>query len=117
MTNRPKQKGTAAETAVVQYLQNCGFENAERRALSGKHDKGDIANMPVVIEVKNQKELKLAQWIKEALAEAENASLDVGVVWHKRVGKASPRDWYVTMNGNAFVELLMAYAEERNRTT
>lgn len=113
--NRSKRKGTSAETAVVEYMRKCGWENVERRALQGKADKGDIAGTPVVIEVKNCAEMQLSQWLKEAAVEADNAGLDVGVVWHKKRGTTNPGEWYVTMSGNSFIELLSAYAEERNR--
>ena len=46
MTNRPKAIGTAAETAVVRYLAAHGFPNAERRALHGATDLGDITGTP-----------------------------------------------------------------------
>ncbi len=41
--SKSKQKGTAAETAVVKYLKANGFPKAERRALQGNLDKGDIS--------------------------------------------------------------------------
>jgi len=66
--SKSKQKGTAAETAVVRYLRSLNFQhagpafpNAERRALSGGKDMGDIAGIPdTVIEVKAAETLKLA---------------------------------------------------------
>jgi hypothetical protein len=53
--SKSKQKGTMAETAVVQYLKQF-WPNVERRALQGSKDTGDIAGIPnVVIEIKNHK--------------------------------------------------------------
>ena len=43
MVNKPKILGTQWETDVVRYLQAHGAPLAERRALSGPVDKGDIA--------------------------------------------------------------------------
>lgn len=92
---------------MVEYLKYCGRPYVERRTLNGQHDRGDIAGIPgVVIEVKAEKSLKLAEWIKEAEAERENDDANVGVVWHKRVGKADPGQWYVTMTGDQFASLL-----------
>ena len=105
--SRQKQKGTAAETAVVRYMKQFGW-NVERRALTGSADMGDITGIPVVIEVKNHKIMKLAEWVDEAIVEAKNAMVAVGVVWHKRKGKGSPGDWYVTMTGHSFLTLLDA---------
>jgi hypothetical protein len=102
-----RAKGTAAETAVVRFLQANGYPNAERRALAGSQDRGDIAGIPgVVIEVKAAARLELAAWVDEALTEAINAGASMAVVWHKRRGKGSPGDWYVTMDGLDFVNLL-----------
>lgn len=104
---RSKQKGTSAETAVVRYLQANGFPHVERRALAGVNDKGDIAGVPgVVIEVKNCSRMDLSGWVREAETERDNAHAAVGVVWHKRRGKADPAHWFVTLTGSQFVELL-----------
>jgi hypothetical protein len=102
-----KQKGTAWESAIVAYLNGAGFP-VERRTQAGAHDKGDVAGLPLVIEAKNCRATELAAWVDEAVAEARNARVPVGVVWHHRRGKASPADGFVTMSGAAFVELLRA---------
>jgi hypothetical protein len=105
--SRSKRVGTAAETLVVDFLRLAGFRYAERRALKGQADCGDVTGLPgVVIEVKACKEMKLAEWMDETEAERENAGADIAVCWHKRRGKGSPRDWYVTMTGAQFLDLL-----------
>lgn len=102
---RPKDIGTRAESAVVAYLQAQGFP-AERRALAGVNDRGDVAGIDgIVIEIKDCARMELAEWVKEANREALPI-LVPGVVWHKRRGKGSPADWYVTMDGATFVALL-----------
>lgn len=102
-----KRKGTAAETAIVNYLRTMGFTQAERRALNGNADRGDIAGIPgVVIEAKNCARQELAAWLDEAEVEAENDRAHLGVVWHKRRGRGNPGSWFVTMNGTEFVWLL-----------
>jgi hypothetical protein len=102
-----KKKGTAAETAVVQYLRAVGFIQTERRTLGGTQDRGDIAGLPgVVIEVKNCARQELPAWVAEAELERDNDNASLGVVWHKRRGKANPADWFVTMSGAQFAALL-----------
>lgn len=105
--SKQRAKGTAAETAVVNYLNAAGF-NAIRNPLHGANDKGDIHldGIPVVIEVKNCVKIELSEWLKEAEAEKLNAKARSGVVWHKRKGKSSPGDWYVTMDGATFLDYL-----------
>lgn len=105
--SRSKAKGTAAETAVVRFLQAAGFVQAERRTLGGAHDRGDIAGVPgVVIEVKNCARQELSAWVAEAELERDNDNATLGVVWSKRRGKSSPADWFVTMSGRQFAALL-----------
>lgn len=95
------------ETAVVRYLHECGFPTVERRALCGSTDRGDIAGLPgIVIEVKNHAHMQLGSWVEEAAVERLNDDARIGLVWHKRVGKGSPGDCYVTMTGRDLVELL-----------
>lgn len=102
-----KRKGTSAETAVVNFLRTAGFVQAERRTLNGAKDRGDIAGLPgVVIEVKNCARQELASWVHEAELERNNDGASLGVVWHKRRGKGHPGDWFVTMSGHQFADLL-----------
>jgi Holliday junction resolvase len=105
--NKAKVKGTAAESAVVGYLHANGFPFAERRALAGAGDKGDIAGIPgVVIEVKNCAEQKLAAWLDETEVEKRTAAATIGVAWFKRRGKSDPGQWFVLMTGQQFVEMI-----------
>jgi hypothetical protein len=107
VTNRPKIKGTAAESAVVRYLQANGFPTAERRTLSGSKDRGDIGGIVgVVIEVKDVVKTALGPWLREATVEAVNAHAPIGVVWHKRRGTTNPGEWFVTMDGETFIKLI-----------
>lgn len=109
MVNRPKIKGTAAETAVVNFLRRAGWPASERRALQGALDKGDIAGIPAVcIEVKDCKTLTFGPWLKEALVERDNAGAEVGMVWAKRRGHTDPKDWFVVMDGDTAARLLKA---------
>ena len=90
---RPRDIGTQAETAVVHYLQTHGWPHAERRALRGTQDAGDITGTPGVCwEVKAGKAAETAgdrtieRWLRETQHEAENARAEWGVLVVKRVG-------------------------------
>lgn len=112
--SRSKQKGTRAENAVVDALHSVGFVLAERRALRGTNDRGDIAGVPGwVFEVKGHDDYagKLAGWLAEAEQERINDRAQWAVVWHRRKGKSDARDWYVTMSGDQFVRLLKEFEE------
>ncbi|TDD45414.1 hypothetical protein E1286_24155 [Nonomuraea terrae] len=109
--SRNKDKGSAAERAIVDYLRRVGFIHAERRLAGATKDRGDIAGIPgVVIEVKNQATLKLAEWLEEAHLERHNDNAQIAAVWHKRRMKGSPAEWYVTMDGTTFAYLLLHFA-------
>jgi hypothetical protein len=105
---RPKDIGTAAETAVVRYLRTAGFPHAERRALAGTHDLGDIVGTPGVCwEVKGGKAAKtasdgqVAAWLGETERERRNAGADVGVLVMARsgIGPANAGRWWAVLDG------------------
>jgi hypothetical protein len=96
--SKSKQKGTSAETAVVNWLKEQGRKHVERRALHGTLDRGDIAGIPcVVIEVKNHARMELSQWLKELEVEIANDKAESGVVIHKKKGTTDVGEWYATM--------------------
>lgn len=105
--SKAKQKGTAAETAVVKYLKENGFPHAERRALHGTLDKGDITGCgPVVFEIKNHAKLDLAGWLKELEVEMINANVDTGAVIAKKRGTTNCGEWYAVLPTRVFIGLL-----------
>ena len=111
MANPSKAKGTSAEVAVRDYLRASGWTNAERLPTEGAKDRGDITGIDpaLVIEVKACKAMDLGGWMREVDAEVINARADLGVIWHKRRGTTNPADWFVTMTGDDFVQLLRHY--------
>ena len=107
MSNPSKQRGTAAETAVVNYLHANGFPHVERRALAGVNDRGDISGIPgVVLEVKNCKRIELAGWADELDAEMRNAGAYLGAVIAKRKGTTDVGRWYAILPVSVLVDLL-----------
>lgn len=82
--NASKQKGTAFESAVRNYLRwaLCD-QKIDRAALHGTDDIGDIigvfhGNTPVVIECKSRKRPQAYEALSEAVQEAENLGKIVG---------------------------------------
>ena len=104
--NPSKTKGTAFESAVVAHLKSSGFPYAERRALAGSADKGDIAGVPgVMLEAKNCKQLSLSAWMDEVRVQKKNAGAQVGVAVVKRRNHQTGRA-YVVMEFDDFLELI-----------
>lgn len=88
---KSKAKGTTAEREVVKYLRNW-WPAAERRALSGNKDKGDVAGIPgVVVEVKAAGVQRLAEWQRETLVEMGNAGAQRCALFVKRAHKPIPQ--------------------------
>ena len=106
MGNAAKAKGSNAERDVVKYLKDW-FPYVDRRLAGATLDKGDISGIPgVTIEIKNHARIDLAGWTEELLTEMTNDKAWTGVVWHKRKGRGNPADWYCTMPGHVWVDLL-----------
>lgn len=96
---------------VVDYLKRNGFPYAERRALAGSRDRGDIAGViGAVIEIKNHSRLDLGGWIGELEDEMDNDGARVGAVIHKRRGTQDVGEWYATLPVSVLVELLREWA-------
>ena len=112
------KKGPLFEAQLVEYLKASGLPATERRIMGGIRDRGDMAGIPdVCIEAKNSPDYlhKLAGWLDEANQEAVNAKATIGLLWHKRKGKGSPGDCYVTMSGRTAVLLILAWLREQGK--
>ena len=115
--SRQKQKGTAFESAIVEYLQNqlCD-DTIERRALNGTCDRGDISGVTfgghrMTLECKNENRMRLADYVREAEKEATNDAAHYYAVIHKKrgVGISTPQtvgQQYVTMPLRLFTQIL-----------
>lgn len=109
MANYRKTKGTAYETAVVEWLQDHGFPYAHRIAGGGSKDVGDIniGEPGLVIECKNHKEIALARFVDELEQEVlHDPHADEGVLIIKRMGKPTGES-YVVFPLKWFNELLV----------
>ena len=109
LMSKNKAKGTSAETAVVNYLIARGYIHAERRALAGVNDKGDVAGLPgVCIEVKAHKTYSIPAWLKELAVEKVNSKAQVGILVVKPVGVGSTNTgaWWAIMPLEQAVDLL-----------
>jgi predicted lipoprotein len=106
MANPSKRKGTTWESAVVAYLQDHGQPYAERRALTGNADKGDITGIPgVMIECKAEKTVTLGAYADEVKVETANAHASIGVAVVKRRNRG-PDAAYVVMTLEQFVGMI-----------
>jgi len=119
--SKQRDRGTKAETAVVNFLRTFGFgQHADRSPLRGVADTGDVDGLPgLVIEVKDQQRLNVPEWFRELEREVENATPagttpPIGVLWAKRKGFSSPSKWYAVMSGDDLALLLAWWFDDRN---
>ena len=78
--SKARAKGTTFESALVTYLREHGHPFAERRAMAGTLDKGDLTGLGprYVIEAKAAKRIELGPWLTETEIEVSNAKADYG---------------------------------------
>ena len=115
--SKAKQKGTSAETALVNYLKTSGFSDARRIALAGSQDKGDVETRGLIWEVKNQKSYKIPAWLDETGEEKANAKADFGILAIKLVGigLGKTENWWAVLPIGELVRLLhlAGYGKEK----
>lgn len=105
--SKSRAAGTRWETAVVTYLRDNGFPHAERRALRGSRDAGDLTGIAPgwVLEAKAEKKMGLAGYMTEAEKSATNCGATSFAAIVKRRQK-NPADAYVVMPLKVFAALL-----------
>jgi hypothetical protein len=115
-SRRPRDIGTAAESAVVRYVRTAGFPLAERRALRGALDAGDLTGTPGVCwSVKAGQMAKAASdglvqlWVNELMGQVANAGADVGVlvVQRRGIGEANAGRWWGIMPPQHYLRLVL----------
>ena len=103
VTSAAKNKGSAYERTIVNYLRGCGFR-ADRTRAGWSDDRGDIQQF--VFECKNHKRIDLAGWVNELDTEISNAGSTVGAVIHKKRGTTDGAEQYATLPLRVLVQLL-----------
>lgn len=115
--SKAKRIGTAAETAVVKYMVECGYVDTKRVVLHGNRDEGDIhigcnseGTPSIIIEVKSRKNectyKEIDGFMKELEEECKNTWGDIIVdndrvpfykayLIVKRPGKGKVEDWWL----------------------
>ena len=115
VVSRPRDIGTKAETAVVRAAQTRGFPHAERRALRGRADVGDVLLCPgVIVEVKGgdmarkASDALVAKWLVETERERVNAGAEHAflVVQRAGVGPRNAHQWHAYWTADAWARLL-----------
>jgi Holliday junction resolvase len=108
MTTPAKRKGSQWERDTVKWLIANGFPCAERAYGAGRHDDvGDIDGINgVVIECKNEKAIRIPQYLRELEDEITHADAETGVVLVKKRGTSNVSEAYAIMTADLWINLL-----------
>lgn len=91
-----------AESAVVAFLRDNGFLQAERRALKGSLDQGDVTGTPGLCwEVKYADGgIRMGAWVAQTEVERVNSGSDYGilVIKPRGLGARSTGNWFAVMS-------------------
>lgn len=116
---RPRDIGTRAETAVVKVLRAHGFPQAERRALRGTADAGDITGTPGLCwEVKGgdaarrASDAQIIAWCAETEIERLHAGADYGILVVQRagIGPANAHRWWAVIPAADLARIMLGNA-------
>lgn len=114
--SKESRKGATFEKQVADYLRDRTGLDVDRRIKHGAKDTGDISGVflggrRVVIECKNQQQMKLAAWTDEAKREAANDNAPYWFVIHKRKGKGVENmgETYVTTTLEQLAEMMLYF--------
>jgi hypothetical protein len=111
MSNPQKNKGSAYERSIVNYLRESGF-TVDRTRAGWSDDRGDIHGIasptgrPFTFECKNHRRDNLPGWIKELYVEVHNAGGYAGAVIHKKSGTTDGGEQFATLPLSMLVLLL-----------
>ena len=111
MSNPQKNKGSAYERSIVNYLRECDF-TVDRTRAGWTDDRGDIHGIQsstgraFTFECKNHRKDNLPGWIRELHIEVANAGGEIGAVIHKKVGTTDGGEQFATLPLSMLVLLL-----------
>ena len=115
-----QNKGKRAEKEVCRRIERMGLGEARREAGSGNGSKkGDVfANLPFLLEVKNQKTIHLQEWIKQSKEQARIGNSDPNkwgliIVSPDGVQDAERMEMTITVELDEFLELLKRNQEPK----
>jgi hypothetical protein len=109
------QKGYRAERAVELWLYAHGYATVpSARPYPRPSDFGDHQGLPLVLSTKDRRQLTLSEYVDELERFVAHSPFDTGAVIHKRPGKGSPGQWYVTTSGRLWIPMLAAYVREHD---
>jgi hypothetical protein len=114
VTNKPKAKGTKAESDVVHWAKKHNFYKATRIALTGSKDTGDVFIWDGIMaqvkdgytDRKEPTDFQIGQWLEALDKQRRNGNWEIALLVHKRFGNADPDNWRWYVDGQTFMTLM-----------
>lgn len=105
MSATERRKGARAEVDVVNWLRQNGYPDARRYLAGDGRQPGDIDAIPgLCIEVKNRREHRIGEWLRQAVD--EGGPLRTPVVIVKPRGVTDVGDWWAITYVGDLLELI-----------
>lgn len=106
-----KAAGARFEREIADWLAKVLDDRIDRRVKTGALDKGDLGGIRVhgqrvVAELKNRRDWRPGEWLREAEKERQNDNALAGVVVAKRHGVADPGQQIVLMTLDDLVAIV-----------
>ena len=109
MGKSQQRKGADGERELVKVLREYGFD-AERGGSLSFGEVPDITGLPGVhIECKRCEQLRLPEWMQQAIRDSERFRDGIPAVFHRR----NRQPWLVTVRLEDFIDLYRAGYTER----
>lgn len=105
--NKSGEIGTKTAEALARWLQANGWPSAERRALHGSEDLGDLIGCPALVwqskgghAAEEASDAQLAEWLTATEQQRVRAKADYGILVCKRRGYGMGRagQWWAVMH-------------------
>lgn len=110
---KPKDKGTKAETGVVNWAKTHDMWKADRIILHGVKDHGDVKLTDrVMVQVKDgytegrpPTDYLIGKWLEAVETQRKAGGFEYAMLVHKRAGRASPDGWRWYIDGHTYLRL------------
>ena len=109
MANANKRKGDAFERSIQQYLSE--RLDCERIPAGATVDRGDLWTRTALIQCKNQKAIRLGEWLRETIQQQQDARKELHALVIKRYRTTDPADQFCVMTLGQLRELLAGQAQ------
>jgi hypothetical protein len=112
---RPQDKGTRAESAIVAWAHSNEFYRADRLTKTGVKDRGDVSLAEgVMVQVKDgytegkeASDFLIGKWLDALDKQVKHGKWKYAFLVHKRAGKGNPDMWRWYVDGRTFGRLAM----------